>query len=85
MKVSGETTADKILSAGRKLITTRGYSNFSYADVSAEVSIHKASIHHHFPTKADLALAVAHQAQNIFDADMSSVEASGADPLTLLR
>lgn len=36
----------------------RGYDGFSYADLSADVGIRKASIHHHFPTKADLALAL---------------------------
>lgn len=34
-----------------------GYSGFSYADVSRIVGIRKASIHHHFPTKEDLAVA----------------------------
>ena len=36
----------------------RGYSAFSYADISEAVEIRKASIHHHFPTKSGLAVAV---------------------------
>ncbi|UWZ84879.1 TetR/AcrR family transcriptional regulator [Occallatibacter riparius] len=36
----------------------RGYSAFSYADISDAVGIRKPSIHHHFPTKAALAVAV---------------------------
>lgn len=36
----------------------RGFDAFSYADLAAEVGIRKASIHHHFPRKADLALAL---------------------------
>lgn len=36
----------------------RGYSAFSYADISEAVGIRKPSIHHHFPTKASLAAAV---------------------------
>jgi TetR/AcrR family transcriptional repressor of nem operon len=36
----------------------RGYAAFSYADISASVGIAKASIHHHYPTKAGLAVAV---------------------------
>lgn len=36
----------------------RGYSAFSYADISEAVNIKKPSIHHHFPTKAGLAAAV---------------------------
>jgi len=55
--VQGE-TAERILKAADALMTDRGYSAFSYADVSEAVDIRKASIHHHFPTKADLATAV---------------------------
>ncbi|MBW4638730.1 MAG: TetR/AcrR family transcriptional regulator [Gloeocapsa sp. UFS-A4-WI-NPMV-4B04] len=33
---------------------TRGYNAFSYADISAEVGIRKASIHYYFPSKGDL-------------------------------
>ncbi len=36
----------------------RGYSAFSYADISEAVEIKKPSIHHHFPTKAGLVVAV---------------------------
>ena len=37
----------------------RGYNGFSFRDVAAEVGIKSASIHHHFPTKAELAEAAA--------------------------
>ena len=85
MTTNGKLTNDRILEAARHLIARRGYSNFSYADVSAAIAIHKASIHHHFPTKSALALAVTHQAREIFDADMASVEDGGADPLARLH
>lgn len=51
-------TAERILKAADALMTDRGYSAFSYADLSEAVDIRKASIHHHFPTKADLVTAV---------------------------
>jgi TetR/AcrR family transcriptional repressor of nem operon len=82
---TGDATAAKILDAGRQLIMRRGYSNFSYADVSAAVEIHKASIHHHYPTKPDLALAVTHHSSDIFLADMAALAASGASPLVQLQ
>ncbi|MFN3199527.1 MAG: TetR/AcrR family transcriptional regulator [Bradymonadia bacterium] len=50
-------TREHILSAGEEMMKRAGYSGFSYADVSKMVGIRKASIHHHFPTKADLATA----------------------------
>lgn len=49
------------------LMIERGYSAFSYADISEVVEIKKPSIHHHFPTKAALAAAVlrAHREKTI--------------------
>lgn len=51
-------TADRILQTAKHLISDRGYSAFSYADIAEAVQIRKASIHHHFPTKAGLVVAV---------------------------
>ena len=57
MVMQGE-TAERILKAAEALMIERGYSAFSYADISESVGIKKPSIHHHFPTKAGLAAAV---------------------------
>ncbi len=46
--------AAEIVSHARHLLENGGYNGFSYADISAQVKISKASIHHHFPTKAEL-------------------------------
>jgi TetR/AcrR family transcriptional regulator, transcriptional repressor for nem operon len=51
-------TADRILQTAKNLISDLGYSAFSYADIAEAVQIRKASIHHHFPTKASLVVAV---------------------------
>ena len=51
---NASTTADDILQCARSLIIAGGYNGFSYADIAEVVGIRKASIHHHFPTKADL-------------------------------
>ena len=76
------TTHQKLIDSARYLIQTRGYNGFSYADVAEKVQVRKASIHHHFPTKADLALAVveesragiAHQIALIADGEFDPVE-----------
>ncbi|BCM16341.1 TetR/AcrR family transcriptional regulator [Mesorhizobium sp. J8] len=47
-------TADNILAAAQRFIVAGGYNGFSYADIAEVVGIRKASIHHHFPSKADL-------------------------------
>jgi TetR/AcrR family transcriptional repressor of nem operon len=51
-------TSDRILQIAKNLISDLGYSAFSYADIAEAVQIRKASIHHHFPTKASLVVAV---------------------------
>lgn len=48
------TTATKILDVAQGMVRNRGYSAFSYADISKEVGIRKASIHYHFASKDDL-------------------------------
>lgn len=50
--------AAQILDSAQEMIQTRGYNGFSYADVSAEVGLRKASIHYHYPSKTDLCLAL---------------------------
>jgi TetR/AcrR family transcriptional repressor of nem operon len=50
--------ANLILKTAHKLISERGYSAFSYADLAERLPIPKPTIHHHFPTKAVLVVAV---------------------------
>ncbi|SIO70765.1 transcriptional regulator, TetR family [Burkholderia sp. GAS332] len=85
MTATGDLTADRIVAAGRQLIMRRGYSGFSYADVAEAINIRKASIHHHFPAKTDLVIAVLNEWQEAFDADVASLQASGADAIAQLR
>lgn len=51
-------TRSRILDVGERLIQIRGFNGFSYADVAAELSVTKASLHYHFPGKADLGEAI---------------------------
>lgn len=51
-------TAEEILTCTRSLIMSSGYNGFSYADISKVVGVRNATIHHHFPTKADLVRAL---------------------------
>lgn len=48
------TTPDRILNVAERLAQTQGFNGFSYADIAKEVRITKASLHYHFPSKADL-------------------------------
>jgi len=51
-------TRELLLIEAEKLVRTRGFAAFSYADLSKRVGIRKASIHHHFPTKEELGSAL---------------------------
>jgi TetR/AcrR family transcriptional repressor of nem operon len=50
--------AAEIATTARALLASGGYNGFSYADISQRVGITKASIHHHFPSKAELVQTV---------------------------
>ncbi|HEY0661664.1 MAG TPA: TetR/AcrR family transcriptional regulator [Lysobacter sp.] len=49
--------AREIIQRTNELLAVGGYNGFSYADLAEQVQVRKASIHHHFPTKADLVKA----------------------------
>src|SRR5947209_17187037 len=51
-------TAERILDIAERLVQTRGFSNFSYADIAPELGITKASLHYHYPGKAELGQAL---------------------------
>jgi len=50
----GSSTAEQVLDVAERLAQTLGFNGFSYADISAEMGITKASLHYHFRTKAEL-------------------------------
>jgi len=69
-------TRTALLNSAEKACRSRGYNGFSYADLSKEVGIRKASIHHHFPAKADLAYAVLERYTENFFAKLEEIEAN---------
>lgn len=79
------TTADDILRCARTLIIRGGYNSFSYADISSVVGIRNASIHHHFPSKADLVRALVARYREEAEAGIAALERNIPDPLEQLR
>jgi TetR/AcrR family transcriptional regulator, transcriptional repressor for nem operon len=57
-KPAGSGTATHILDVAERLVQTRGFNAFSYANVASEVKITKASMHYHFAGKAELGAAL---------------------------
>lgn len=72
------TTRQALLDAASDLVRSRGYAGFSYADLSDRVGIRKASIHHHFPTKDDLGVALVEQYCERFAGALREIDGRGA-------
>ncbi|CUX26318.1 Transcriptional regulator, TetR family [Agrobacterium sp. NCPPB 925] len=80
-----QSKADDILQCARTLIIRGGYNSFSYADISHVVGIRNASIHHHFPSKADLVRKLVAQYRQEAEAGIAGLERNISDPLEQLR
>lgn len=52
-------SSDKILTAATRIAQAHGYGGLNLRTLAEEVGIKAASLYHHFPSKADLAAAVA--------------------------
>ncbi len=66
-------TKTALLDSAERTAREKGYDGFSYADLAKDVGIRKASIHHHFPTKTDLALALVKRYQDRFAEKLETV------------
>ena len=51
-------TREHLLEAAADLLQRVGYASFSFRDLADAVGIRAASVHYHFPTKADLGVAL---------------------------
>ncbi len=71
-----DSTRDALLRAAEHLVRSRGYSAFSYADLSEAVGVRKASIHHHFPSKADLGCALVDEYIARFERACADIEST---------
>lgn len=72
-------TRTELLLQAETLVRRRGYAGFSYADLAATVGIRKASIHHHFATKSDLAHALVAAYDARYDAALSEIRTGEPD------
>jgi TetR/AcrR family transcriptional regulator, transcriptional repressor for nem operon len=78
-------TAGKLVGGAAQLIMRVGYNGFSYADLSERFGIRKASIHHHFPSKVDLVVAVVEQARAGIRAQIEALDEGSPVALDQLR
>lgn len=78
-------TSEKILDIAQSLIVAGGYNGFSYADISAAIGIRKASIHHHFPTKAELVTVLVDRYRQQAETGLHSLREQVASPAEQLQ
>ncbi len=68
---------EAILAAARQTAQAHGYGGLNYRDLATEVGIKAASIHYHFPAKADLGAAVAKRYWEDIVGDLADLRKSG--------
>lgn len=72
-------TKTRILDSAERLVQSRGFNGFSYADVATELGITKASLHYHFASKAELGRALIERYADRCAAALEEIDAVGAD------
>lgn len=60
-------TAQKIADVFQSMVMMRGYNAVSYGDIAKQLGIRTASIHYHFPSKAELGLIVVSRYRQNFE------------------
>ena len=72
-------TPQRILDVAEQLVQVRGFNAFSYADVAAQLGITKASLHYHFPGKAELGQALIARYAQRFGQALAQIDSETED------
>ena len=84
-KVSGKHTSQQILDIAQRLVQTRGFNAFSYADIAEALHVTKASLHYHFTTKADLGVGLIERYEKRVEGALADIDRSGAGAAEKIR
>jgi len=79
MPAAAPATSQRILDIAERLVQTRGFNGFSYADIAEALKVTKASLHYHFPAKADLGKELIERYERNFVAALEAIDASARD------
>jgi TetR/AcrR family transcriptional repressor of nem operon len=82
---AADTTTTRILDVAERLVQTRGFNGFSYADIAAALGITKASLHYHFATKAELGRTLIARYTDAFETALRAITAKLPRPDERLR
>jgi TetR/AcrR family transcriptional repressor of nem operon len=77
--------ATAILDVAEQLAQTRGYNGFSYADIAAQLGVTKASLHYHFPSKAELGRTLIERYRGLFGTALEAIDEHTQEPREKLR
>jgi TetR/AcrR family transcriptional regulator, transcriptional repressor for nem operon len=72
-------TAQRILDVAERLVQSRGFNGFSYANIAAELQITTASLHYHYPGKAELGEALIERYAERFAEALEKIDGSLLD------
>jgi TetR/AcrR family transcriptional repressor of nem operon len=78
--------AGEILDVAERLVQTRGFNAFSYADIAAELGVTKPALHYHFRSKEALGDALIARYSERFFRELDAIEAgTDAAPARVAR
>ena len=78
-------SSDRILAAATRIAQAHGYGGLNVRGLAEQVGIKAASLYHHFPSKADLAAAVAKRYWEDSAVTLEVLSAETGNPLASLR
>jgi TetR/AcrR family transcriptional regulator, transcriptional repressor for nem operon len=78
-------TPQRILDIAERLVQTRGFNGFSYADIAGPLRITKASLHYHFPAKAQLGKRLIERYERNFLTALAAIDRASTDARQKLR
>ena len=70
-------TSQQILDIAQRLVQTRGFNAFSYADIASTLNVSKASLHYHFPSKARLGVRLIERYEDEFGRLLDGIDLGG--------
>lgn len=78
-------TRETIMAVARATAQAHGYNGLSFRELAKEIGVKSASIHYHFPTKADLGAALARRYSEDAAATFEGFRDDTTDAAALLR
>lgn len=83
-KQAPKDTKSRIMDCAEQAIVQSGYGAFSFRDIAEAIGIKSASVHYHYPTKGDLAVAVMTRFTEAFRALLPDPSLETLEPRVML-